>query len=72
MRKPWNWLSFFVGLAGALVVLGGTWIGIALFGIAQANEQAEFEACMAALGFTRDAPGDDLEALIAASEVCGR
>lgn len=72
MNTPWNWLSFFAGLGGALVVLGGTWIGITLVGVAQANEQAEYEACMAALGFTPDAPGDDLDALITAATICGR
>lgn len=71
-RKPWNWLSFAAGLAGALLVLGGVWGGIA---IAEANRAAENErylACMANLGWYPDSLTslDDLELLGAAAEIC--
>lgn len=72
MKTPWNWLSFLAGLGSALLVLGGIWIAIAVTGAQQAQQQADYEACLAALGFTRGAPGDDVDALIAAAELCSR
>lgn len=53
-RTPWNWLSFIAGLGGALVILGGIWIGLALRDAALAAEQERYERCLADLGFTRD------------------
>lgn len=71
-RKPWNWLSFVAGLAGALVVLGGIWAGLA---INQARVDAESEAyvrCMEGLGFPQDTDPStvDFELLAAAAVVC--
>lgn len=72
MKTPWNWLSFLAGLGSALLLLGGVWIALAVTGAVQAQQKAEYEACLADLGFSRDAPGDDVDALIAAAELCGR
>lgn len=71
-RKPWNWLSFIAGLAGALVVLGGIWVALA---VNQARLDAENEAyarCMAGLGFPQDIDPNtvNFDLLAAASDIC--
>lgn len=70
MRDSWNWLSFTVGLVSALVIGGGIWGAVTVVGAQESSEQDRYAQCMADLGFTEDDPGDDLEALIAAAELC--
>lgn len=74
MRKPWNWLSFIAGLASALVVLGAIWIATIVVGAQRAEEQREYLACMAALGFTPDSAASlsDLDGAAYAAELCSR
>lgn len=73
MKKPWNWLSFIAGLGGALVVLGGVWIATIVVAAQQVDEQREYLACMAALGFTPDSVAStaDIEGALYAAEICG-
>jgi hypothetical protein len=71
-RTRWSWLSFTVGLAGALVIVAGTWGGLAVMEARDVAEQEAFELCMLAFGYLPDMrPGTfDLDELIAAGEAC--
>ncbi len=71
-RKPWNWLSFIAGLGGALVVLGGIWIGLAVREAALDADQERYERCLADLGFTRDnvTTQERLDELYIAATIC--
>jgi hypothetical protein len=71
-KTRWNWLSFTVGFAGALVVLGGTWGGFVVVAAMAAGEEERYLACLANLGYTPDMPPGtvDLDLLSAAASIC--
>jgi hypothetical protein len=71
-RARWSWLSFTVGLAGALAILGGTWGGLAVVEARDVAEQEAFEVCLSAFGFfPKMLPGTfDLDEVMAAAEAC--
>lgn len=63
-------MSFAAGVAAGLVVLGGIWIGVAVTAGVQAQQQADYEACMTELGFLPVTSDTDLEAAVEAAEIC--